>query len=118
MRICFTGHRDKVFDDTWLRGLARLYPEAVWVHGGAMGFDTLVNRIGVENGMELEVHLPNYAKYAPRQAPLVRNKEMIDSGIELLVAGYDGRASGGTLYTINCAKQKGIKVIYIAPESE
>ncbi len=37
--ISFTGHRDKQCDEADLSALWKEFPGAVWVTGGAIGFD-------------------------------------------------------------------------------
>jgi hypothetical protein len=115
-RIGFTGHRDRQADPEMLEAIAQLYGEGyTWVHGGATGFDRQVERVAKAHKIPTEVWKPNYesAKNA-RSAPIIRNKQMIDSGIVLLIACYDGRPTGGTHFTVKYAFERGIKVKQIA----
>ena len=93
--------------------------EFVWWHGGAKyGFDAQIQSHIEMNGHVItgyRIFYPDYNKYKSKVAPIMRNHEMIDSGPDLLVALWDGRKSGGTYDTIEYAKTKGIKIIYLEP---
>jgi hypothetical protein len=39
--IAFTGHRNKISSPEDLEELFRRYPTSTWVHGGAIGFDSI-----------------------------------------------------------------------------
>jgi hypothetical protein len=39
MYIAFTGHRDKLCNEADLEKVLKDYPNAIWVHGGAIGFE-------------------------------------------------------------------------------
>lgn len=118
MLIGFTGHRDWLCDHQSLLRIEQRYPGATWVHGGADGFDTQVHGTALFLGKVLDDTLivirPDYDSYPPRVAPLMRN-DIIVVRSDLIVACYDGRKMGGTLYTINRAKQAGKTVEYVAP---
>lgn len=118
MRIGFVGRSDLTFDSTFLKELATEYPYAEWLHGGARGFDDLVERIASTNKIKTRVFLPNYKQYPAKIAPLRRNLQMLEElvGGGFLVAGYDGRKKGGTRYTITQAYNRNIPVIIIPPQ--
>jgi hypothetical protein len=97
----------------FLRNLAEAYPHATWIHGGAQGFDSQVETIAKECGIKTEVIRPDYQTHG-RGAPLVRNREIVDKS-DVIVAGYDGRAGGGTAYTIKYAKGLNKEVQEIPP---
>ncbi len=42
----------------------------------------------------------------------IRDKYMVDNS-SAMIAWYDGRTEGGTLYTLNCARRAGIEVINV-----
>lgn len=116
--IGFTGHRDWLCNEQSLLRIEERYPGATWIHGGAPGFDTQVNEVALKLGKALGDTLivirPDYDSYRPQVAPLMRN-DIIVERCSILVACYDGRKSGGTLYTINRAKQAGKPVEYVTP---
>lgn len=120
MNIGFTGHRDQSFSPTFLEELAIEYPHAEWLHGGARGFDELVERMASIYRIKTRVFLPDYKKYPPNIAPLKRNLQILEAlvGRGFLVAGYDGRKKGGTRYTITQAYNKNIPVVILPPHSK
>lgn len=113
MRIAFTGHRDRRADPADLDTLAAAHPDPVWVHGGAIGFDRQVGAHATSYGIRQVVIRPDYARFG-RGAPLRRNHDII-ADADLLVALYDGRSTGGTLYTIKIAKAAGLTVQILRP---
>ena len=112
-KIGFTGHRDTLADVVELVRIRLDNPAAVWVHGGAKGFDSQINSFCKVHDIETQIIKPDYERYG-RPAPLIRNREIVDS-CSVLVACYDGRKSGGTFYTINYAIKVGRITIFINP---
>ncbi len=116
MIICFTGHRDCIVSEYDLFRLHLDHPNAKWIHGGAKsGFDKQVQDFinSLTEGIEFEVFPPEYDKYSPKVAPIMRNHKMIDMKPDLLVALWDGTKTGGTYDTIEYAKSKGIEIKYL-----
>jgi len=114
MNIGFTGHRDKVTHIHELASLLARYPGALWIHGGAAGFDTQVNDFAKLYGLTPKVIRPEYNKYPVKVAPIMRNYVIVDMA-DLLVACWDGRTYGGTWRTIEYAKSKGKQIVYVTP---
>lgn len=114
MIIGFTGHRNAICNVQILAQIAREYPGAIWIHGGALGFDTQVDKAARSLGIYPTALIPDYDRHGSSAAPLRRNDEIVHLS-DLLVACYDGRGHGGTFYTINRAKEKGIPVIELEP---
>lgn len=112
--ISFTGHRDKFCADGELDRIAKRYPGGVWVHGGAAGFDGQVQYFAERNRIPTLVIRPDYEKYKGKQAPIMRNQEIVDLG-NILVACYDGRKTGGTFFTVNYARKVGKHIEYVKP---
>jgi hypothetical protein len=109
-RIAFTGHRDSVTVESELDAIRALsHSGTVWVHGGASGFDRQVACYAARYNIQCECIRPDYNRYQPKIAPLIRNRQIVD-GADLLVACYDGRRGGGTAYTIKYAQGKSIPV--------
>jgi len=118
MLIVFTGHRDRLTNPESLHAIEAQYPGATWMHGGAKGFDMQVHSIGAKlskqalpalvsdqltsltlvNANVIYTVRPTYGRYPWKQAPIIRNKAMVDfmRPGDLLVACYDGRSDGGT----------------------
>lgn len=112
MRILFTGHRDCVTDECNLDRVAEMFPGAVWVHGGAKGFDTQVEQYAKKHGIPTEVHKPDYQRYG-RRAPILRDEAMVDSGVDRVIGCYDGRQRSGTRHTLEYARRKRISVLLV-----
>jgi hypothetical protein len=111
--ISFTGHRDKLCADGELARIAKRWPGGIWVHGGAVGFDTQVQRYAENNRIPTLIILPDYEKNKGKQAPIIRNREIAELG-NVLVACYDGRKTGGTFFTINFARKLGKHIELVA----
>jgi hypothetical protein len=115
MRIGFTGHRDRITKFKDLGVIARRYPGAVWVHGGADGFDAQVDAYARENNIPVEIIRPDYERFRGNEkaAPLVSNQKIVDS-VDLLIACYDGRLTGGTFYTVCYATRRGVPIVTVS----
>jgi hypothetical protein len=111
--IGFTGHRNRVTEESELDLIAAENPGAIWVHGGAIGFDTQVENYAKAHGIQTLVIRPDYKLYraVPKQAPLIRNKIIVDQS-QFMVACWDGRTHGGTWYTIQYAKERD-RLVYL-----
>lgn len=112
--IGFTGHRYEHFDEGVLHQLANFYPNATWIHGGAIGFDLQVDKIAREHHFSPIVIRPDYQKHLPHIAPILRNYQIVDQ-CNFLIAGWDGRRKGGTFRTVEYAEHKNIKVYVLKP---
>lgn len=113
--IGFTGHRDQRCAPEQLAEIAARYPHAIWIHGGAPGFDTQVEEFNRPGLTRPAVTLrPNYKRFEPKVAPLRRNEDIVHL-CGLLVALYDGRETGGTAFTVRYARQLGVPVILLTP---
>ncbi len=112
--VGFTGHRDCKTREASLDQIRDTFPGAIWIHGGAQGFDTQVEEYAQKNGIKTIVIRPDYKKYMSWQAPLIRNEKIVIRS-DILVACYDGiRKTGGTEYTISYARSID-KVIWYVP---
>jgi YspA, cpYpsA-related SLOG family len=86
--------------------------QIVIVHGGARGADDHAERAAKDIGYRTELHRPDYKAHDPKVAPLIRNDAMLDSGVDLVLAFMLGTPErGGTLYTVNGARQRRIPII-------
>ncbi len=78
-------------------------PGALWIHGGAEGFDAQVELYAQEAGIKTEILPPRYndPEVPARVAPFRRNDVIIDRS-DVVVTCYDQlRWSGGTFYVWN-----------------
>lgn len=116
--IGFTGHRDWLCSEQSLLRIEERFPGAKWIHGGADGFDSQVHEVGLKLGKVLGETLivirPDYKQYSYHVAPLIRNQVIVDR-VDRMVACYDGRKKGGTLFTINYAHKVHKPVEYVTP---
>lgn len=86
------------------------------VHGGAIGFDSLVEEFAKANNIPTQVIKPNYnVPYthptfgyvsSPRQAPIARNQDIVNAS-QIMIGGLVEN-SRGTSYTINFGLSKGL----------
>lgn len=118
MRLLICGPRDaspsvrrSVIE--FVRGLSRLGPDVVVVTGGARGVDTVAANFAAEVGLSVEVVKPDYELLPGKVAPLVRDRDMVDSvdGVvafceRLTVDGSAPRLDGGTGYTATYARRR------------
>jgi hypothetical protein len=113
--IGFTGHRNVLCNKSFLDMVVEQHDEdVVWVHGGAIGFDTQVDQYAKEHNILVEKILPDYVMYGRMAAPHVRNRRIVDMCSEL-IACYDGREGGGTRSTIDYAVGRNKKVTIFKP---
>lgn len=110
--ICFTGHRDRITSVDALESMYESWFNALWLQGGAQGFDAQVREFCKIHTINHQMIEPDYKRYAPTVAPLVRNKWMVDRS-RLVVACWDGRTRGGTFQTVNYAKMRGVSVVVV-----
>ena len=93
------------------------------ITGGADGPDSIAHRWAERQRkkthfiVDTEVYPAKWERKdgtIDRGAGYKRNRQMIDSGIDLVIAFHDG-ASNGTAHTMDLAKRCGIKVIVCKP---
>lgn len=100
-RVCVTGGRDfddaalvrKAFEEIGLRGGDTL------VHGCCKGADLLCDRIARnEYGARSEAHPADWYRHGKAAGP-IRNREMLGSGIDVLLAFPGGRGTENCVAT-------------------
>lgn len=114
-RMLVCGSRDWC-DPLMIRTLLELtckynHPTPVLVHGGARGADNLADAAGRSLGMTVEA-FPADWKGKGRAAGPLRNKQMLDSGVDTVVAFKDGfdftLQRGGTEHMVRIARDAGV----------
>lgn len=117
MRILVCGSRhwkDFSYVQEVLTEIKEQFPGPITlVHGGAPGVDEYAHGLAFRLGFRRERHRPHYERYPEtqkRRAPLDRNTEMLDSGIDLVLAFRAYGESRGTDDTIEKARDRGIPV--------
>lgn len=94
------------------------FTQIVVMHGGAQGIDAFAEEFvnKAENSLrafgvliKTKVFRPKYDKYPPKQAPIMRNIEMVDLKPDICLA-FPAFNSRGTIQCIDYAKKQGLKV--------
>ena len=108
MRVLVCGGRH--YSDVYRvhHTMQQLPHDCIVVTGGARGADTLAENSALSLGLLTEVHYANWDRYG-RSAGVRRNKEMLDTGIDYVIA-FDG--GSGTADTVRRAEKRGIKVYF------
>lgn len=105
-RILVTGGRD--YEDAMViaDALATLPVDAVLVHGDARGADRTAAYIWDQWVQRTEAHPADWKTHG-KAAGAIRNQEMLDSGVDLVVAFPGGR---GTADMVRRARKAGVEV--------
>jgi hypothetical protein len=85
MRVLVCGDRNWTDKQKIKDRLSQLPQWAIIVEGEARGADSLARECAEELGMEIEAYPANWKKYGKAAGP-VRNQQMLDSGIDLVIA--------------------------------
>ena len=108
VRILVTGGRDFTNWFAVVHALAQMPKDATLVHGAARGADSLAASYWGDNlERPVEAHPADWAKHGKAAGP-IRNQEMLDSGVDILIAFPGGR---GTADMTRRALAAGVKVI-------
>lgn len=112
MRILITGSRD-FLDYELMKNTLKKYKgkNATIIHGACRGADLTADFVAKKFGFNVEKYPANWQKYGKSAGP-IRNKEMLESDIDLVLAFPIGE-SKGTRNCISQAKAKNIPVIII-----
>lgn len=113
MRVLVCGGRD--FADeraVWraLYPLGRMYGPVTIVHGAARGADSLAGRIADRIGYEVETYPADWKAHGKAAGP-IRNRQMLATGIDLVVAFPGGR---GTDHMKKIAREAGVDVYEVS----
>ena len=109
MRIGVTGGRDYMKVNVVREAITAYVPKtATLVHGAARGADTLCFQIAKRLGIQCEAHPAHWEAHGKAAGP-IRNQEMVDSGLDLLLAFPGG---SGTADMVRRAKLKNVKVVF------
>ena len=113
LRVCVCGgrhyiDRDKLY--ATLDKLLEIRKDFMIISGGATGADTLAIDWAKERNVPVEVHYASWGKFGRAAGP-IRNKKMLDLGIDLLVAFPGG--SGTKDMTDRC-REKNIRICSVS----
>lgn len=114
MRVLVCGGRDYADRATMERVLMDLSVDALLIHGDARGADKLAAEIWDHWVQRTEPHPADWKRHGNAAGP-IRNQEMLDSGIDLVVAFPGG---SGTADMVRRAKAAGIEVRLIDTPTE
>ena len=113
--IGFSGHRimnnpNSLSEEqySYIYVLANVMRNSTWIHGGAIGFDSIIQSAIEHYNINHKIIKPDYKKYG-KKAPLIRNDEIVNLS-DVLYVYYEYTNKGGTYYTINKAKEKNIEI--------
>lgn len=108
MKIAIVGSRDFPRLDAVEAYVYGLPADTIIISGGARGVDSTAVDAAVFFGLQVRVIRPDYARYPPRVAPIMRNTQIVEE-CDALVAFWDGR-SRGTADAIAKARAMGKRV--------
>lgn len=110
MRVLVCGDRNWTDPSPIMLELIKLEGETTIVHGAARGADTLGGLAAEFLGMNVEAHPAKWQEYGRAAGP-IRNQEMLDSGLDLVLAFHENISSSkGTKDMIRRAKKDGIPI--------
>jgi len=109
-RVLICGTRDGLHDDGVILLRQRLHELSlcVVIEGGARGVDRQARDLAQAIGLTVETYPAHWDKYG-RRAGSIRNQEMLDSGIHLVIA-FPGLESRGTWDMVRRAEKAGVPV--------
>lgn len=107
MRVIFCGGRTYHDAARIAQELDRFDPlDTTILTGGAQGADHLAEKIALERGFVVVSHYADWKQYGKRAGPL-RNQEMVDTGVDMVVAFPGGP---GTRDMVRRARNAGVEV--------
>lgn len=112
VRVCVCGGRDYTDKAKATEALNKMrsqtppWVDMVVIHGNAKGADTLAKEWAIENNIKHESYNADWEKHGNSAGP-IRNKRMLDSGLNLLVAFPGGR---GTAHMVSICKGAKVRV--------
>ena len=95
-RVLFTGSRDWTDEGPVAAIVDGLPPDAVVIHGGARGLDSIVNRLAKARGLQVLPFPAEWKKHGRQRAGQIRNQKMIDKGKPTEAHAFPLPASVGT----------------------
>lgn len=111
-RVLVCGSR--TFNDYWLLfdklcEIQEKHPDLIIIQGGARGADQMARKWASLNGVKGEQYNANWEVYGRAAGP-IRNQQMLDTGIDLVVAFPRGEARG-TKHMMKIAREAGVEVL-------
>ena len=116
MRVLVCGSRGWTDYDAILHRLAQIKASRpTIVHGAASGADTMADRAAKTLNLTVECYPADWATYGKR-AGFIRNEQMLDTGVGLVIAFWDGQ-SPGTAHLIQCMRALGKPVVLVSSDT-
>ena len=116
MRVLVTGGREYTDKETVYSTLSKFAEQGITittlVHGSARGLDTLAKNWAEENGILPEAYPitpEEWDKYGKKMGH-IRNKKMLDSGVDCLVAFPGGPGTADMISQVEKANKKGANI--------
>jgi len=111
LRICVCGGRDYTHEKrVWalLDAVLAAAPQhqIILISGGAKGADSHAKIWAVERGVKNEIYMADWRRHGRAAGP-IRNKNMLSTGIDLLIAMPGGP---GTQHMINICRENKVRV--------
>lgn len=108
MRVLICGSRDWSDREKIDNRIKALPEDATVITGGARGADMMAASCASDRGHRVEIFSAQWQKHGRAAGP-IRNRLMLDSGVDLVIAFPQGE-SRGTRDTITEARRRGISV--------
>ena len=118
MRVIICGSRnwkeEKVIPEDRIETYIKTLPRnAVIIHGGGPGADTIVDRVARERGHTVIERKANWDLYGDAAGP-IRNKEMLDFGVDKVVGFHEDIInSKGTKDMLARARKARIPIVMV-----
>ncbi len=109
MRVLVCGGRDYADQQAVDAVLRTVSEHAVIVHGAARGADSLAANFADATGRKVEAYPADWDQYG-KAAGAIRNKQMLDTGIDVVIAFPGGR---GTAHMKGIAREAGVPVLEV-----
>ena len=110
LRIIVCGGRDYDTFDAVYSQLESLPKDTVIVHGAASGADSLAGKAAHLLGLDVETYPAKWVTYG-KAAGLIRNKQMLESGVDLVIAFSGGKGTAGMVALARAAGSSVIEVV-------
>jgi YspA, cpYpsA-related SLOG family len=119
VRVLFCGDRNWTSKEPirkQMRKVKLANPNTVVVHGAARGADTLAADVATEFELGVEAYPAQWDRFGRGAGP-IRNQQMLDSGVDLVIAFHPNiEASKGTKDMVKRARKAKIPVILVEGE--
>ena len=113
MRVLICGSRGWKDEERIELVVSLMRLDTVIVHGDATGADRMSGRAALRYGLVVEPYPANWKEFGKAAGP-IRNKEMLDTDIDLVIAFYTTPITPGTADMISQALRRKVPVLRIS----